>query len=399
MKPGIVVAGGGLAAQRCCEALRSQGYEGRIRVICEEPLAPYDRPPLSKAVLAGARDAQTLAFRSSEWYSEHAIELELGERAASLNPVTRTFTLASGGLVHYEHAVICTGSRPRTLAGLERYTNVHALRSVADAHRLAKDLRPGARLVIVGAGFIGLEVAATARGLGADAVILEAAPAPLMRVLGPELGIWFAELHRAEGAEVLLDTRIEGFGGKPDRVEQVQLAGGRRIDCTAVLVGIGIEADTLWLEGSGLDPDGVRVDPRGRTSAPDVYAAGDAARVFSPASGAYERTEHWEAAAYQGAQVARTILGEEPLAPALPSFWTDQYGLRIRTVGDTSQGDEYEFDGDPASRDYSVTMLREGVAVAGMAVGRPRAIPELRKRIQNANAKQKGTADAVRAPG
>ncbi len=381
MSGGVLIAGGGLAAQRCCETLRSRGYEGQIRVICAEPLPPYDRPPLSKAVLAGSREPATLAFRDAGWYADHQVELLIGQRAVALDPLSRTVTLGSGHDLAYEHAVIATGSRPRCIPGLERFANIHTLRTAADAERLRPQLSPGKHLVVVGAGFIGLEVAATARARGAEVIVVEAAPAPLTRVLGAELGNWFADLHRSEGTEVLLSAQIAKFDGTGDRAEWIELSDGRRIECDAILIGIGIEPDTLWLEGSGLEPDGVLVDARGQSGAPGVYAAGDAARAFDPELGEYVRSEHWEAAARQGAQVARAILAQDPLPPALPSFWTDQYGLRIQTVGDTSRAGELAFDGDPGSRDFSVLMLREGVPVAGMAVGRPRAIPALRREI------------------
>ncbi len=399
MTDGVLIAGGGLAAQRCCETLRSRGYDSTIRVICEEPLAPYDRPPLSKAVLAGERDAVTLGFRDADWYAANEIDLLLGERAGAVDLPAAEVALESGYRLPYESLVIATGSRPRTLPGLDMIENAHTLRTVADSLALRADLDAGSRLVVVGGGFIGLEAAATARKLGVDVTVVEAAPQPLMRVLGPELGAWFAELHRAEGVEVLTETHISHFGTEAGRLEYVEVADGRRIDCAAMLVGIGIEPDTLWLDGSGLDPDGVRVDELGRTTASNVYAAGDAARPLDPATGEYHRTEHWEAAARQGAQVARTIIGDEPMKFALPSFWTDQHGLRIQTVGDATRADEVEIDGEKAERDFSVLMRRAGVPVAAMTVGRPRDLPRLRRLIEEAITTTEVNRDEVRAAG
>ncbi len=211
--------------------------------------------------------------------------------------------------------------------------------------------------------------------------VLEAAPAPLMRVLAPELSGWFVELHRAEGVDLRLSAHVARFGEGPGGAEWVQLTDGQRLECDALVIGIGIEPATQWLEGSGLEPDGVRVDAGGRTRAPDVFAAGDAARVLNPLTGEHERSEQWESAARQGAQVARSIVGAEPLPVALPSFWTDQYGHRIQLIGDAREADEIRFDGDPTSRDFAAEVIRDGLTVAGMAVDRPRSIARVRKLI------------------
>jgi 3-phenylpropionate/trans-cinnamate dioxygenase ferredoxin reductase subunit len=398
MSAGVLIVGGGLAAQRCCETLRSRGFEGRIRIVGEEFRPPYDRPPLSKAVLTGERDSASLGLRSPEWYVEHDVELLLGERAVALDPDMKAVTLASGSTLGYDSVVVATGSRPRVLPGTERLANAHTLRTAEDAVGLRDALRRGGRLIVIGAGFVGLEVAATARRLDLDVTVLEAASAPLLRVLGPQLADWFAELHRAEGVEVLLSAHVARFGAGPAGAEWVQLADGRRLECDALLIGIGIEPATEWVEGSGLDPGGVRVDRTGRTDVPDVYAAGDAARVFNPVLGVYERSEQWEAAARQGARVARSILGLAPVAPVLPSFWTDQYGIRVQMIGDAREADEVEIDGDPEARDFEVVMRRDGIPVAGMAVGRPRAIPRLRKLIELATGRFERSEHEIPTP-
>ena len=199
------------------------------------------------------------------------------ERSHS-TPGRRTVTLDSGATLGYDSLLIASGSRPRVLPGTEQFAGTHTLRTVEDAVRLRDALRPGAALVVVGAGFIGLEVAATARSLGLGVTVLEAAPAPLLRVLGPRLAGWFVEMHRAEGVEVLLSAHVARLGEGSDGTGWVQLTDGRRLECDALVVGIGIEPATEWLEGSGLDPGGVPTDSSGRTGAPDVYAAGDSAR-------------------------------------------------------------------------------------------------------------------------
>ncbi|MGE5409149.1 MAG: NAD(P)/FAD-dependent oxidoreductase [Syntrophothermus sp.] len=378
----MLIVGGGLAGQRCCETLRARGYEGPVRIVAEERERPYDRPPLSKAVLSGERGPDTLAFRPSDWYAENGVDLVLGDRAVALDPGIKTVTLASGEVLPYDTAVIATGSRPRRLPGTEAFANTHLLRTAEDAARLRDALAADARLIVVGAGFIGLEVAATARRLGCEVTVLEAAPSALGRVLMPELAEWFVDLHRAEGVEVHFSAHVSRFGEGNGGVEWVQLTDGSRLDCDALVLGIGIEPATEWLEGSGLETDGVRVDACGRTSAPDVFAAGDAARALNPVSGEHERSEHWEAAARQGTQVARAILGLEPLPPALPSFWTDQFGHRVQLVGDASRGDEVTISGDTAAPEFTALVRRDGVVVAGMAVNQPRSIPALRRQIE-----------------
>ena len=379
---GIVIVGGGLAAQRCAETLRRRGYEAPVRMVCAEPEPPYDRPPLSKEMLAGETAAEALAYRPAWWYEEKRVELLLGVRAEGLDPGARRLRLDSGAELPYEKLLIATGGGARRLPFLEGYENVHYLRTLADARRLSGELRAGARLAIVGAGFIGQEVAATARRLGAEVTMLEALEVPLAPILGAEVGGWFAGLHAEEGVRVLTGAMLEGARGA-DRVEELVLADGRRLACDAVVVGVGTIPATAWLEGSGLEPDGVRTDTAGRTKLPGVFAAGDASIPFEPRFGAHARTEHWDAAAWQGAAAARSMLGEYPGTPPLPSFWSDQYGLRIQYVGHAHRADAVAFDGDPAERDFEAIFTQSGVPVAGLTVGRPRAIPALRKRIDS----------------
>ncbi|MGH2936799.1 MAG: NAD(P)/FAD-dependent oxidoreductase [Solirubrobacterales bacterium] len=391
---GVVIVGGGLAGQRCCETLRSRGFEGRIRIVADEPRPPYDRPPLSKAVLAGERSPDSLSFRSPAWYAEKEVELLTGDPAVALDPEIKTVTLGSGAILAYDQVLVATGSRPRPLPGTESFANAHLLRTAEDAMRLRDALSPGARLVVVGAGFIGLEVAATARRLGCQVTVLEAAPSALGRVLVPELADWFVDLHRAEGVDIRFSAHVARFGESGGGVDWVQLTDGSRFECDALVLGIGIEPATEWLEGSGLEVDGVRVDTCGRTSATDVFAAGDSCRVFNPVSGRHERSEHWGAAARQGAQVARGILGIEPLPPALPSFWTDQFGHRIQLVGNAAEGDETVIAGDPGAAEFTALLKREGTAVAAMAVDQPRSIPALRRQIEQSTVQDEERIDS-----
>jgi 3-phenylpropionate/trans-cinnamate dioxygenase ferredoxin reductase subunit len=383
MSDGVVIAGGGLAAQRCCETLRAKGYEWPIRVVCAEPLPPYDRPPLSKEMLSGELPEEGLLLRPSAWYEERGVDLLLGEEAAHLNTAERLLELRGGRALRYDSLVVATGSEARMLPSLDGFANVQALRTLADARELRQALKPGCRLAIVGAGFIGLEVAATARKLGVEVTLIEAAPTPLAAILGEQLGGWFAELHREEGVEVVLSAGVTEVRGHK-RVRELVLADGRTVRCDRVVVGVGVKPATGWLAGTGLEDGGVLVDPEGRSAAPGVYAAGDAARVFDPGLARHMRTDHWEAAARQGVAAARAILGLDPAPGPPPSFWSDQYGVRIQYVGRAESADRIEIDGDPSTRDFKAELTHQGVPVAVLLVGRPRALPEARRRLMQA---------------
>jgi NADPH-dependent 2,4-dienoyl-CoA reductase/sulfur reductase-like enzyme len=395
---GVLIVGGGLAAQRCAETLRRRGYEGAVRMVCAEPDPPYDRPPLSKELLAGTIGEDSVGYRPSWWYEEKRVELLLGTRAEALDPRNRTVVLDSGAELGYDALLIATGSAARRLPFLDGFENVYALRTLGDARELRSELVSGARLAIVGAGFIGQEVAATARALGAEVTMIEALETPLAPILRAEVGAWFAELHLGEGVRVLTGAMLESARGRSGRVEELVLADGRAIACDAVVVGVGTAPATGWLEGSGLDPRGVRTDTSGRTALAGVFAAGDASVPFDPRFGGHARTEHWDAAAWQGGAVARAMLGECPGTPPLPSFWSDQYGLRVQYVGHAHHADAVAVEGDPAGRDFEAIFSRAGVPVAGLAVGRPRSIPALRKRIERGHFPAHGREDAVSAP-
>jgi 3-phenylpropionate/trans-cinnamate dioxygenase ferredoxin reductase component len=378
--PGVVIVGGGLAAQRAAETLRRRGYDGAVRMVCAEPDPPYDRPPLSKQVLAGSVEKESVGYRPAWWYEEKGIELLLGTRAEGLDPQARTIRLDSGPPLGYSKLLIATGSTPRRLPFLD-HSNVHILRTLEDARRLRTELLPGARLAIVGAGFIGQEVAATARGLGVEVTIIEALANPLEPILGERLGRWFSLMHEEEGVRVLTGAMLEGARGG-GRAEELLLANGGVLKCDVVVVGVGTAPATGWLRGTDLGEAGVRVDTCGRTRTPHVFAAGDACLPFDPRYGIHSRTEHWDAAAWQGAAAARAMLGEYAGTPPLPSFWSDQYGVRIQCVGHPHFADGMVLDGALAERNFEALFMRAGVPVAGIAVGRPRAIPALRRQIE-----------------
>src|SRR5581483_10710884 len=383
---GIVIVGGGLAGQRCAETLRRSGYEGKLRLVCGEPHRPYDRPPLSKKLLAGTCSTDSVPFRPVDWYERHCIDVLLGIRATELRPAERRIGLSDHGTLHYDQALIATGCRPRTLPLLAGYENVSLLRTLDDSKELHDVISQRPRLTVIGAGFIGQEVAATARELDAEVTMIEAAAFPLQRILGAALGSWFAELHRAEGVEVITGctvTSVEGNG----RVRALKLSNGQRLNTDHVLVAVGVAPDTAWLASSGLEAEGgIRADEHGRTSIPTLMAAGDSARTFDRQLGIHVLGSHWEAAALQGAHAARAMLGCDPGPASLSSFWTDQYGIRIQYVGHAELADRVTLDGQPASRHFTALFTRGGRVVAVLLVDRPRALPLARNLVT------KGTA-------
>ena len=379
---GIIIAGGGLAAQRCAEALRRGGYDGALRMVCAEPERPYDRPPLSKEALTDPVRDSALPYRSAEWYADNEIDLLLGVAAAGVAPAQHRLSLADGSRLRYRRLLIATGGRPRTVPVLAGYDNVSVLRTLHDARMLREVLASRPRLAVVGAGFIGLEIAATARRLGIEVTIIEAAPCPLAGILGPELGGWFHRLHAAEGADVrcaVTVDRVESAGA----VRALVLSDGTTVETDHVVVGVGIAPEIEWLEGTALhDRGGIPVDVHGRTAIDDVFAAGDAAATFDASSGRHLPGSHWEAAGRQGARVARLMLGQDPGPAPLTSFWTDQYGLRIQYVGRRGAAETVEFDGDPESRNFTAIFSHAGAAVAALLVDRPRSLPAARQLIE-----------------
>ena len=344
--------GGGLAAQRCCETLRALGHDGPITIAGAEGTEPYDRPPLSKEGLAGA--AADPRFRPREWYASHGVELRLGAAAVGLRPGARTVELADGERLRYDDLLIATGSRPVTLPALAGFTNVQALRTLADSRRLREALRGGAAVTVIGGGLIGLEVASSARRLGAAVTVVEAAQLPLGGLLGREVGLRLAAWHRGDGADLRLGAAVASARGGA-RVEELVLADGSRIATDHVVVAVGVRPAAEWLDGSGLVLRGIR------TALPHVFAAGDVTGGG-----------HWEAAAREGAGVARALLGLPPAPPATPSFWSDQLGLRLQCVG-APAGARATIAADAEGRGFEAIYRREGRISAVLLAGRSAA--------------------------
>jgi 3-phenylpropionate/trans-cinnamate dioxygenase ferredoxin reductase subunit len=380
MSDGIVIAGGGLAAQRASETLRRLGYAGSIRMVCAEPHLPYDRPPLSKGILTGELPDESVRFRPDAWYEDNAVDPLMNVSTTDLSIHERRVGLSDGSTLRYEQLLIATGSRPRTLPMLADYENVSELRTIDDAQRLRQALGAGMRLAVVGAGFIGMEVASAARQLGAEVTMIEAAPSPVFGVLGGQLGKWFAELHRAEGVEVITDRTVIAVSG--DRtVTSLRLSDEHVIETDHVIAGVGVQPNVEWLAGTGLANGGVPVTVHGQTAAAAVFAAGDAAATYEHRLGRHVPGSHWEAAGRQAVRAAHSMLGLQPGTVELSSFWTDQYGIRIQYVGNAGLADELVIDGDPEERNFTATFTHQASPIAALLIDRPRSLPAMRKLI------------------
>jgi 3-phenylpropionate/trans-cinnamate dioxygenase ferredoxin reductase subunit len=370
----VVVVGGGLAATRTVEELRLLGADSRITVVSEEAVLPYDRPPLSKDVLRGERDAVPLR---DEWLSLD-IDLRLGCRGVTLRPEEHVVLLDDGTQVSYDAAVLATGARPRALPGLTG-RGVHVLRTAADACGLAEDVRRCGRLVVVGGGFIGCEAAASARALDAAVTMVELLPSPLARVLGAQVGAEVGRLHTAEGVTVIGGTSVLEVRGEGDE-RQLLLSDQSTLDAPVVLVGIGVAPDVDWLKGSGLTlDDGVLCDANGRTSIEGVWAAGDVARWWHPLYGSHVRLEHWTSAAEQGVAVARDIMGQPAPVSGVPYVWSDQYRTKFQLLGLPSPDDDVELIavGPDGTRTLAV-YGREGRVTAVLGLSAPKWVMRMR---------------------
>ncbi len=377
MRDTVVIVGAGLAGARCAETLRAEGFDGRVLLVGEEHAPPYERPALSKDMLAGTKEPTDLALRPDGFWAELEIELLTGTRVARVDSRARTAVTADGRILPWTSLVLATGAQARTLPGLPG--GVHVLRTLADAVALRRELRPGRRLAVVGAGFIGGEVATSAASLGVDVAVIEAAEVPLERVLGREGGSLIADRYRERGVELRLGAGLASFRRGPgDRVRGVLLSDGTEIACDAAVLGIG--ADPVAPVGTPAGDGGIPTDACGRTSLPGVYACGDVASTFRPGLGRRVRVEHWTSAAGQGAAVAHAILGRDEPHDDPPFFWSDQLGLRLQYVGHGEGWTRAEVDGDPAS--FSVRYLDEnGRLVAGLLANRPRETAALRREL------------------
>ncbi|MBU9763649.1 oxidoreductase [Mycobacterium sp. TNTM28] len=375
---GIVIVGGGLAAARTAEQLRRSEYTGPVTIVSDEDHLPYDRPPLSKEVLRAETDDVTL--KPAEFYAENDITLRLGSAAQSVDTAAKTLKLADGSEVGYDELIIATGLVPKRIRSFGDLPGIHVLRSYDESMALREHAGKAQRAVVVGAGFIGCEVAASLRKLGVEVVLVEPQPTPLASVLGEQIGALVTRLHQAEGVDVRCGVGVSEVRGA-ERVEQVLLGDGTELDADLVVVGIGSHPAVDWLEGSGIELDnGVVCDELGRASAPNVWAIGDVAS-WRDHVGGQVRVEHWSNVADQARAMVPAMLGQEasPVV-SVPYFWSDQYDVKIQCLGEPEADDVVHVVEDDG-RKFLAFYERDGVVVGVVGGGMPGKVMKARGKI------------------
>ena len=382
----IIVVGGSLAGIRSAEALRRRGYEGRLSLVGAEVERPYDRPPLSKELLRGDREPEKIQLTRDDAFEALELDLHLGVAAEALEPEERCLQLANGDRLPYDGLVIATGARARALPGVDPMPGLHTLRSLADALEIRAALGKNPRVAVVGAGFIGAEVAASCRQLGLEVSMIESLPSPMARVLNARVGAVCSAAHRDHGVDLRLGVGVEAVEGD-GRVERLQLSDGSRIEADLVVVGIGATPETGWLETSGLPlEDGVVCDARCATPAPGVVAAGDVARWHHEGYGESIRIEHWTNAVEQAdAAAARLLEGEAapPFTP-VPFVWSDQFDLKIQATGRIHPDDEmFVAHGSLEERRFVALFGREGRLRGALALNRVRDLMGYRRMLRD----------------
>lgn len=365
----ILIVGAGQAGGRAAEALRAAGHAGAITLVGDEPEPPYERPPLSKGVLAGEEAAESTWLHPREYWRGKDIELLTGVRAQAIAPASRSVLLDSGARLEYEHLLLATGSRVRPLPGADdTLEGVHYLRTIADSRRLAAELQPGRRMVVIGGGFIGLEVASTAVKRGLSVCVLERQPALLERALPADIAAVVERLHRAHGVDMRLGAAVSALqpAAGSRRVSAVALADGTQIPADVVVIGIGIIPNTELAEMAGAaSADGIVTDEFGRTTVERIWAAGDVTSHYNPLLGRRVRLESWQNAQNQAIAVAKNIAGTPAPYAEVPWFWSDQHGVNIQVAGLPEPGARTVWRGDPASgRAVAFSLAGERIACA-----------------------------------
>ena len=381
----IVVVGAGQAGGWAAKTLRDEGFEGRIVLIGEEPYPPYERPPLSKEVLLGKEPAESSYLWPEASFAEWQIELRTGTRVAAIDRAAGTVVLAGGETLGYDKLMLATGGRVRTLPIQgEGLAGVHYLRDIPDSAAIRADIAEGTKLVVIGGGWIGLEVAAAGRMLGADVVVIEALDQLCGRALTPGFAARLCEIHRRHGTDVRLGTTVEALLGE-DRVSGARLTDGTVLPATVVVIGIGLVPNVELAAEAGLKVDnGVVVDAFGRTSDPDIYAAGDVTNHPNDLLGRRVRLESWENAQNQAIAAARAMLGGETPYAEIPWFWSDQYDVNIQLVGLPTDWDSTVLRGDPDESQLIEFYLRDGRIEGAAALNNPRDIRFARRLMQAA---------------
>jgi 3-phenylpropionate/trans-cinnamate dioxygenase ferredoxin reductase subunit len=375
----FVIVGAGLAGGGAAATLREEGFDGRLVLIGAEPQPPYERPPLSKEYLRGESPFEQVLFQPLDFYAENDIETRFEVRAMRVDAVDKAVELDGGERVAYDKLLVATGGRNRRIPipGID-LEGIYGLRTVSDSDRIRAEISPGRKAVVVGMGFIGLEVAASLRQSGVEVAVVDRNTVPLRRVLGEEIGRVVGEIHRDQGTELIFEDKVAAFEGA-ERVERVTTQRGHRIECDFVVVGLGIEPAAGLLAGTGVEiGNGVLVDEYLRTGVEGIYAAGDVANHYHPVFKRHIRVEHWQNALKQGPAAARNMLGENEPYGEVPWFWSDQYEHNLQYAGFNSEWDELVVRGSTEARNFVAFYRKDGRVLAAVAIDRGR---DLRRSI------------------
>jgi len=374
MREQIVIVGAGQAAVQAVDTLRRKGFTGKLVVIGDEPWVAYQRPPLSKKYLAGALERDRLAIRPAHFYSDHGVELRTGRRVVEISRSDHRVRVDDGSTIAYDGLLLATGSRPRPLAapGTD-LPGVHYLRTLDDVDRIRAEMAPGGRLVVVGGGYIGLEVAATARELGLEATVLEMTERVMSRVTCPSVSSFFTGEHTRRGVRILCNARVRALTGHGGRVRAVVTEDGAEYAADLVVIGVGVVAADELAAAAGLEcNNGIVVDTHCRTSDPDIYAAGDCTSHPSLHYGLRVRLESVDNAFEQATSAALNLIGTPTVHNKVPWFWSDQFDLKLVIVGLSQDHDAVITRGDPATRSFSACYLRSGELVAIDTINHPK---------------------------
>lgn len=376
----VVVVGSSVAGVNAVDGLRTSGYQGEVVLVSGEHELPYDRPPLSKQALAGGIDDDAIRLKPAQWYADRGVDLQLGAPAVGLDSRDRKVMVAGSQTLGYDGLVIATGCTPRPLSTGSDGT-IFTLRTIADCQEIHKRLEAGRRLVVIGAGFIGLEVAAVAHSAGMDVTVVEAADVPLTRVVGRQAGEWFRDFHVVRGIDLRCGTTVAGITTQADGRHTLELADGTKLPADLIVAGVGVTPSSGWLRGSDVAVhDGVLCDSSLATTAPGVVAAGDIARWKHPLFDEEMRVEQWLNAVEQGAHAARTLLGHREPFASIPYFWSDQFEAKVRFVGHARGADQVLV--KPLGDASMATLFgRDGTVSAAMCVNSPRLLATFRRAI------------------
>ena len=368
-KQTFVIAGASLAGAKAAQELRAQGFDGRVVLVGEEHERPYERPPLTKDYLRGESEREKAYVHAGDFYEEHEIELITGIAVTRVDPGASRIVLGDGRELDYDRLLLSTGAQPRRIPvpGSE-LSGIHYLRTFADCDALRERLAAGGHVAVVGAGWIGSEFAASARQRGLEVTLIDPLPLPNERIFGPEIGSFYRDVHAQHGIELVLGEGVDGFEGD-GALSRVRTSSGRSIDCDFAVIGIGVSPRVELAERAGLAVDnGIVVDERLRTSAPDIFAAGDVANARHPFFEQHIRVEHWANALNQGPSAARSMLDQPVSYDRIPYFFSDQYDVGMEYSGYTTSWDQVVFRGDREGGEFVAFWLHDGRVLAGMNV-------------------------------